>query len=210
MPTSTTIDGISRELTAWPATIDGVTREHAQLYAAIDGVQREIFSGMHVWARYSIEKYVSVDATPKTIRTYLSKDSDGDYDTDAYLASGSESEIWIWDDDLAVDKKFLTCYVSRGDTEIGSSDKLMMLEKDRPGINNLVSVSPTIYMLGTPGGTLPNGTGSGTSCYVVWNVVKTFTVGKRKGSLVDQIESKNPNAYPVNGISGDCWYVKIK
>lgn len=42
MPTYTSVDGISRELTAWPTTIDGILRPIGTA-AVIDGIQRDIF-----------------------------------------------------------------------------------------------------------------------------------------------------------------------
>lgn len=58
MPMYTTIDGVQRELTSFPAMVDGVQRDLESLTATIGGVSREIFSSV----KYTWEKYSCVDA----------------------------------------------------------------------------------------------------------------------------------------------------
>lgn len=73
MPTFTTIDGVSRELTGWPVMIGGVSRELDSMMAAADGVSREIFSGETSWKKYAV-------------RTYF-----GDYDTSSSITKSSNA-----------------------------------------------------------------------------------------------------------------------
>ena len=192
MPTSTTIDGISRELTAWPATIDGVTREHAQLYAAIDGVQREIFAKLHKWNRYKIEYRVQEIVESGEFESYgVSKTSASIfYYASAIKATDATTVSMVYPHNEGVSY------------DTSSSNVTRMFENKWFGL--LPSATELYYGTGERRREVRNG-----SYYIFLGYSKIARSSAMQGQFIDTVSSDDPNVYPENGISGDCWYVKI-
>lgn len=208
MPTSTTIDGISREHTNWPLAVDGVSREAVSMLAGVDGTQREIFSGMHEWERYSIttstrwitttgseEFFDEMDDYPKNsifclYNTYVISGST------FTLSSGSIKDLSAFDNTTTIAGYYTPEIVPRwkwthesdyGDTgDITGLQKIYRLTRSKEDRDD-----ETYRFYGTP-------------------ITLKQSSYQSKGTYIDSVKSKDETAYPENGIYNGYWYVKIK
>lgn len=202
MPTYTSISGNKREHTNWPLSTSGVSRDAASMLSSINGTEREIFSGMHVWERYSIKKSTSYE----TIRSYVDRfDTRDTYVNDkwyycaykSYSASGAtftlnEGEVFYSNGTDCIN------YYIDPDMSRQSSSKEKVDTSPMSGLAKIYQV------------TSQKTNKDDEQVFGGYELTRELFTQELKGSYIDTVKSKDENAYPENGISGGYWYVKIK
>ena len=224
MPTSSNISGVSREHTSWPVTISGAKRESSSMLAGIGGIQREIFSGMYVWERYSILKSVQYHASSGMLSCYLEGD---DEDKHVYYARGRYETYRVLNRQSTPTLYYNTIYdyyrlefsgKPSSAPSFDDQDETYCSLSDGDIFDSSLENTGSTVGSGRSHGThafvasgqfsVPNGVAEGNVVYIYYK--GEWLIADSKGAFVDQVESKSPNAYPVNGVSGGFWYVKIK
>lgn len=212
MPTFTTIDGVSRELTGWPVMIGGVSRELDSIMAAAGGVQREIFSlAKYQWERYTTANVVSIIEESGSVIVCQSSSRNGT-DTFCYQPDSdvlAESLLYVSDGRVALQQcSVLTISYS-------SASPLWGITRGTPywyykTADTYDAYDGHSYLDAFYNETDGLSRSSGDDYEVQLGYTKRATIAEGKGSMIDVVRSADPSAYPENGKHTDgYWYVKI-
>lgn len=213
MPTFTTIDGVSRELTGWPVMIGGVSRELDSMMAAAGGVQREIFSlAKYQWERYTTANVVSIlDESGNAI--VCRQSTKNGTDTFCYQADSdvpAESLLYVSDGRVALTQcsVYTISYNSASPLTGITRGTAYWFYRESSTYDAYDGLS---YLDAFYNATDGLSRGAVDDDYQVkLTYTKRATIAEGKGSMIDVVRSADPSAYPENGKHTDgYWYVKI-